>query len=154
MGRPEQLKEGRTLHFVTGGAYNGKTKWVKQLYGLENDVLWLSGYRKEQPELIDFQGKTVVLQGLDAWVQQDAEMMDSDSIRKRWKEIMADWRIWEKERDEHNCIVIGSDISKGIVPMEARDRRWRDACGWVFQDVASISRRVDIIWYGMNQRIK
>lgn len=117
MGRPEQFKEGRTLHFVTGGAYNGKTKWVKQLYGLENDVLWLSGYRKEQPKLIDFQGETVVLQGLDAWIQQDAEKMDSDSIRKRWKEIMADWRIWEKERDEHNCIVIGSDISKGIVPM-------------------------------------
>ncbi|MFE4894267.1 bifunctional adenosylcobinamide kinase/adenosylcobinamide-phosphate guanylyltransferase [Peribacillus butanolivorans] len=142
------------MHFVTGGAYNGKTKWVKHFYRLESETLWLSGYQKELPTMTDFQGNTVVLHGLDAWIQQDAEKMDAESIRKRWKEIMADWRIWEKEKDDHNCIVIGSDISKGIVPMEAQNRKWRDACGWVFQDVASLSNRVDVIWYGINQQIK
>lgn len=78
MGRPEQLKEGRTLHFVTGGAYNGKTKWVKQLYGLENDVLWLSGYRQEQPELIDFKARLLYCK---VW------MHGFNKMQKRWIQI-------------------------------------------------------------------
>lgn len=142
------------MHFITGGSYNGKSKWVKQFYGLNNEWLWLSGYQKEQPEWLDFQGDIVVLQGLDAWIEQDVDILDIEEIRKKWKEIMDDWRIWENERQNRKCIVIGSDITKGIVPMEARNRQWRDACGWVFQDVATLSNRVDIIWYGINQQIK
>lgn len=142
------------MHFITGGSYNGKSKWVKQFYGLNSECLWLSGYQKEQPEWLDFQGDIVVLQGLDAWIEQDVDIMDIEEIRKKWKGIMDDWRIWENERQDRKCIVIGSDITKGIVPMEARNRQWRDACGWVFQDVAALSKRVDIIWYGINQQIK
>ncbi|WP_285767993.1 bifunctional adenosylcobinamide kinase/adenosylcobinamide-phosphate guanylyltransferase [Peribacillus sp. SI8-4] len=142
------------MHFVTGGAYNGKSNWVKRFYDLESGVLWLSGYQQDEPQRIDFQGKTVVWQGLDGWIQEDAKKMAADAIREKWQEIIAGWRIWEKERNDHRFIVIGSDLSKGIVPMEATNRRWRDACGWVYQDVASLSSRVDIIWYGINQRIK
>ena len=142
------------MHFVTGGAYNGKTKWVKQFYGLNTEGLWLSSYQNDQPDFRDFKGDIVVLQGIDAWVGQDVNIMGVESIRKKWKEIMDDWRIWEKEESGRTCVVIGSDLSKGIVPIEKKNRQWRDACGWIFQDVASMSTRVDIIWYGINQRIK
>ena len=142
------------MHFVTGGAYNGKTKWVKQFYGLNTEALWLSGYQNDQPDFRDFKGDIVVLQGIDAWVGQDVNIMGVEPIRKKWKEIMDDWRIWEKEGSGRTCVVIGSDLSKGIVPIEKKNRQWRDACGWIFQDVASMSTRVDIIWYGINQRIK
>ena len=142
------------MHFITGGAYNGKTKWVKRFYGLESGCLWLSGFHNEQPYLVDFQGDFAVLQGMDAWIQQDAEKMEAESIRKKWKEIMNSWQLWEKEKQERNCIVIGSDITKGIVPVEANNRRWRDACGWVYQDLVAVSKRVDIVWYGINQQLK
>ncbi|MFJ7848403.1 bifunctional adenosylcobinamide kinase/adenosylcobinamide-phosphate guanylyltransferase [Peribacillus sp. NPDC097206] len=142
------------MHFVTGGAYNGKTKWVKQFYGLNTEGLWLSGYQNDQPDFRDFQKDIVVLQGIDAWIGQDVNMMDVESIRKKWKEILDGWRIWEKEESGRTCVIIGSDLSKGIVPIEKKNRQWRDACGWIFQDVATISTRVDIIWYGINQRIK
>ncbi|MGE7778772.1 bifunctional adenosylcobinamide kinase/adenosylcobinamide-phosphate guanylyltransferase [Peribacillus sp. NPDC097264] len=142
------------MHFVTGGAYNGKTKWVKQFYGLNTEGLWLSGYQNDQPDFRDFQKDIVVLQGIDAWIGQDVNIMDVESIQKKWKEILDGWRIWEKEESGRTCVVIGSDLSKGIVPIEKKNRQWRDACGWIFQDVASISTRVDIIWYGINQRIK
>ncbi|WP_407407559.1 hypothetical protein, partial [Peribacillus sp.] len=135
------------MHFVTGGAYNGKTKWVKQFYGLNTEGLWLSGYQNDQPDFRDFQKDIVVLQGIDAWIGQDVNIMDVESIRKKWKEILDGWRIWEKEESGRTCVVIGSDLSKGIVPIEKKNRQWRDACGWIFQDVASISTRVDIIWY-------
>lgn len=121
---------------------------------MNTEGLWLSGYQNDQPDFRDFQKDIVVLQGIDAWIGQDVNMMDVESIRKKWKEILDGWRIWEKEESGRTCVVIGSDLSKGIVPIEKKNRQWRDACGWIFQDVASISTRVDIIWYGINQRIK
>ncbi|MDQ7861467.1 histidine phosphatase family protein [Peribacillus frigoritolerans] len=40
------LRRGERCTLLQEAPIMGKTKWVKQLYGLENDVLWLSGYRK------------------------------------------------------------------------------------------------------------
>ena len=51
-------------------------------------------------------------------------------------------------------IVIGTDITKGIVPIEKENRVWRDLTGRVFQDTASICERVDLIWYGISKRLK
>lgn len=51
-------------------------------------------------------------------------------------------------------MLIGSDISKGIVPMAAEDRWWRDTTGWVYQDLVSAAERVDVIWYGISQKLK
>ena len=51
-------------------------------------------------------------------------------------------------------ILIGTDITKGIVPIEAENRVWRDVTGRVYQDTVSICNRVDLIWYGINKRLK
>ena len=142
------------MHFVTGGAYNGKTSWVRHFYGLEKRHAELSGYRNDQPKLLDCKEDIVLLGGLDGWIREDAKKMTPEAVRRKWKETMKEWRIWEKAKPERCCIVIGSDISKGIVPMEAENRRWRDACGWVYQDLATMADRVDIIWYGINQQVK
>ena len=142
------------MHFVTGGAYNGKTNWVREFYGLGDGHVSLSGYRNDQPDVHHVEEGTVLLQGLDGWLYEDAKKMEPEGIRNKWKETMSAWRIWEQEKPKRRCIVIGSDISKGIVPLESEHRKWRDACGWVYQDLASMADRVDIIWYGINQQVK
>jgi adenosyl cobinamide kinase/adenosyl cobinamide phosphate guanylyltransferase len=50
--------------------------------------------------------------------------------------------------------VIGSDITKGVVPLEKENRIWRDLTGWAYQDTAAKAEKVDIIWYGLNQTMK
>ena len=64
------------------------------------------------------------------------------------------WLKWEKEKEERNLYLIGTDIGKGIVPMEKELRVYRDIVGYCFQDVVKKAERVDVIWYGLNSQLK
>ena len=144
------------MHFVTGGAYNGKAKWVRQHYELDDTSSeWISAYH-DQPLPFHFHENTVVLQGIEAWISRDAAEQDADAaaIRLKWREIIEQWQIWEAAKEHRRCILIGADITKGIVPIAVKHRIWRDATGWVFQDIVAASSRVDVIWYGVSQQLK
>lgn len=142
------------MHFVTGGAYNGKAKWVKKHDRFDVDhVQWISAYRDE-PLPLHFHEDTVVLQGIEAWIKREAANQEAAVIRMNWQEIISKWRIWEEAKNDRRLILIGADITKGIVPIEVENRIWRDATGWVFQDIVAASSRVDIIWYGVSQQLK
>ncbi|MEQ2528694.1 hypothetical protein EKG37_17150 [Robertmurraya yapensis] len=132
------------MHFVTGGAYNGKRQWVRDRYP---EAKWVSAYMGD-PFLVELDGLVVVLEGLEQWVK------GSSHTREEWKRQLEKWLTWENEDPSRQVVLIGSDISKGIVPMEKEDRDWRDMTGWVYQDVTAVSRQVDLIWYGINQTIK
>ncbi|WP_110928260.1 bifunctional adenosylcobinamide kinase/adenosylcobinamide-phosphate guanylyltransferase [Bacillus massiliglaciei] len=142
------------MHFVTGGAYNGKAGWVKR--HIPNDVLWISAYQGDPlPEnLPKTNNQYAVLEGLETWIRQDAACMDAAGIRRKWQGIFRLWRIWEKEEPGRQAVWIGTDITKGIVPVEQEKRVWRDAAGWIFQDAVSVADRVDVIWYGIASKIK
>ena len=78
------------MHFVTGGAYNGKSKWVRRHYGLDGTSSeWISAYH-DQPLPLHFHENTVVLQGIEAWISRDAAEQDADAaaIRMKWQEII------------------------------------------------------------------
>jgi adenosylcobinamide kinase / adenosylcobinamide-phosphate guanylyltransferase len=144
------------MHFVTGGAYNGKAKWVRRYYGLDDtSIQWISAYQDE-PLPLHFHENTVVLQGIEAWIERDVSEHDADAaaIRLKWREIIGQWKMWEAATEHRRCILIGADITKGIVPIEVNHRIWRDAVGWVFQDIVAASSRVDVIWYGVSQQLK
>lgn len=140
------------MYFVTGGAYNGKAKWVKKQVDLA-EVQWISAYREESLPS-QFHKDTVVLQGIEAWIKREATAQDAAAIRTQWQDIIGKWRIWEEENNHRRLILIGADITKGIVPIEVEHRIWRDATGWVFQDIVAASIRVDLIWYGVPQQLK
>lgn len=135
------------MHFVTGGAFNGKRKWVKAQY---SEAEWISAYHGEElleePDAID--SPLVVLEGLETWVKEHS------LTREKWRIIIERWLRWEQEEDSRQLIIIGTDISKGIVPIEKEHRNWRDLTGWVYQDVVASCERVDVIWYGINQKMK
>lgn len=144
------------MHFVTGGAYNGKAKWVKKYYSLDDDcVQWISAYRGENLPL-HFQAETVVLQGIETWIKRDIDQQNPDAAKTRykWKEMIEQWRIWEEKKHARRLVLLGADITKGIVPIDMENRIWRDAAGWVFQDIVAASSRVDVIWYGLSQQLK
>lgn len=145
------------MHFVTGGAFNGKSKWVGEFYQLgETPNLWISAYRGEAfPEgTAGWEGNhAVVLEGVELWLKSMAGT-SAPRIREQWKSLLHVWRNWEKEDQRRRLILIGSDITKGIVPIDAEERKWRDAAGWVFQDTAAAAEQVDMIWYGIRQKLK
>lgn len=144
------------MHFITGGAFNGKSKWVKEYYGLNAAPhLWFSAYQGNSiPEITENWPDFVVLEGIEKWVQEWSSQLAIHEIREKWRMQLHSWIQWEKEAEHRKLILIGSDISKGIVPMLAEERNWRDVTGWVYQDIAETGEKVDVIWYGISQKIK
>ena len=144
------------MHFVTGGAFNGKSKWVKQYYQLrEIPHLWFSSYQEVViPENFSNEENVVVLEGIEAWLKLWIEQLSMKEAREKWQLLLRTWLDWEQEEANRKVILIGSDITKGIVPMLYEDRKWRDLAGWAYQDAAKVAERVELIWYGISQRIK
>ncbi|WP_428910547.1 bifunctional adenosylcobinamide kinase/adenosylcobinamide-phosphate guanylyltransferase [Niallia sp. Krafla_26] len=142
------------MHFVTGGAFNGKSKWVKA-NNLEV-CCWISAYHGESlPTYLDqVKESTIVLEGIEQWVKQWLEELNEDDVRKKWQSLLQQLRSWENRDKCRKVILIGTDLTKGIVPLHRSDREWRDVCGRVFQDTALSCERVDLIWYGLNKRLK
>ncbi|MCM3092883.1 MULTISPECIES: bifunctional adenosylcobinamide kinase/adenosylcobinamide-phosphate guanylyltransferase [unclassified Cytobacillus] len=141
------------MHFITGGRFNGKSEWVKEFYQLEDTPhKWISAYHGEFPDDLDYQ--LIVFEGIEQMIREWSSTLEFEEIRGKWQAQLEKWLKWEKAAVNRKMVLIGSDMSKGIVPMEAADRKWRDASGWAFQDAAAAADRVDLIWYGISQKIK
>jgi adenosylcobinamide kinase / adenosylcobinamide-phosphate guanylyltransferase len=145
------------MHFVTGGAFNGKSNWVKHYYQQEeNRIYWISAYQNDGlPDTLEgITEDIIVLEGIEQWVRSLLGQEGATDVRKRWRILLEKWRMWERDHKGKSVTIIGSDITKGIVPVSAEEREWRDVTGRIFQDTVSISNRVDIIWYGIHQTMK
>ncbi|WHY02973.1 bifunctional adenosylcobinamide kinase/adenosylcobinamide-phosphate guanylyltransferase [Neobacillus sp. DY30] len=142
------------MHFITGGAFNGKRAWVKENYGVTGT--WISAYQNHvlSADIDHIQSNLLVLEGIEAWLKELTKTYDADSCRDIWNSTFSHWLNWEEAETNRNLVVIGTDITKGIVPMEKENRLWRDVTGWVYQDIGAKADKVDIIWYGLNQTIK
>jgi adenosyl cobinamide kinase/adenosyl cobinamide phosphate guanylyltransferase len=118
--------------------------------------LWLSAYHNcpLPTDLKDMEEDLIILEGVEAWMKELTKEFDSDTCREIWSSCLDNWLTWERAKDNRKLVVIGTDITKGIVPVEKENRLWRDVTGWAYQDCAKRSDKIDIIWYGINQTIK
>ncbi|HWO98882.1 MAG TPA: bifunctional adenosylcobinamide kinase/adenosylcobinamide-phosphate guanylyltransferase [Bacillus sp. (in: firmicutes)] len=137
------------MHFVFGGAFNGKRKWVKDTYR-EYDVIWISAYEQaEIPKNVETDGVTV-LEGIEVWVRKlIARGFTVKEVSSFFEQSISGWI-----KQYGGLVLIGTEIGKGIVPIDEEDRMWRDACGYVYQHIVRKAKRVDQIWYGIPARLK
>lgn len=144
------------MHFITGGTFNGKRAWVKKTYPITKDDLWLSAYDPcPLPSNITAVDKNlIILEGIELWLKDLTKEFEANKCREIWNSCLDNWLTWEKAKATRTIVVIGTDITKGIVPVEKENRMWRDVTGWAYQDTALRSEKVDVIWYGINQTIK
>jgi adenosylcobinamide kinase / adenosylcobinamide-phosphate guanylyltransferase len=157
----QRLGGGKAVYFVTGGAFNGKAEWVKGELLRPDDISfqWHSHFRPEDVLLypgLDTNQDIIVFEGLEYSILH--RLMDKttngEQLRKEFTNLFLAWMKWEQEKDKRLVIWIGSDITKGIVPLEEKNRLWRDISGWVYQDLAKISENVVSIWYGIPTTLK
>ncbi|ALX48555.1 bifunctional adenosylcobinamide kinase/adenosylcobinamide-phosphate guanylyltransferase [Lentibacillus amyloliquefaciens] len=144
------------MHFITGGAFNGKRKWVKNHY-TKDHCLWLSAYDSDMlsKQFYETIPAVVVLEGLEQWIYTEIDSaLPPDIQRQSILNQINPWLKWEQADSHRKLVIIGTDISKGIVPIDKRKRLWRDITGWVYQDLVKQAERADVIWYGMEQTIK
>ncbi|WP_312475310.1 bifunctional adenosylcobinamide kinase/adenosylcobinamide-phosphate guanylyltransferase [Neobacillus sp.] len=144
------------MHFIIGGAFNGKRAWVKKTYQDSMQAYWLSAYNHDSlpTNLMDIEEPVIILEGVELWLKDLTKNYDVNHSREIWNRCKENWLTWEKAGVNRKLVVIGTDITKGIVPLEVENRVWRDVTGWAYQDMAAKSDKVDVIWYGLSQNIK
>ena len=145
------------MQFITGGAFNGKSQWVKAYNRLtEENCRWFSAYNHDQIpiELEQMTTNYIVLEGIEQWVKEWLQGSSGDKVQEKWHDLLRQLENWEGTDGKRSVILIGTDITKGIVPLKSEDREWRDVCGRVFQAAALSCERVDVIWYGLNKQLK
>ena len=53
-----------------------------------------------------------------------------------------------------HCVIIGDEISGGVIPADEFSRRWRDETGLLYQAIAREADIVDRIFAGLALRLK
>ncbi|MCM3762952.1 bifunctional adenosylcobinamide kinase/adenosylcobinamide-phosphate guanylyltransferase [Alkalihalobacillus oceani] len=114
------------------------------------EIQWYNGY-KLCPHPAPEQNGTVIIFGLEAIVRSFLTE-DEAGARERFRSWLESWLCWEQSGGI--LYLVGSDVGKGVVPLEKEARLFRDYVGVCFQEVARKAERVDLIWYGLATQLK
>lgn len=124
------------LKLYFGGAYNGKLKYVKENFNIEEEDIFYCNDSN-----IDFSKK--VISGIDKLIYFNV-INEVDSLEFFKKNL-------EKLRDK---IIISDEISSGIVPLKKEERAWREETGRVLQLLSKESKEVSRVFCGIPMVLK
>ncbi|MDZ5711196.1 bifunctional adenosylcobinamide kinase/adenosylcobinamide-phosphate guanylyltransferase [Jeotgalibacillus haloalkalitolerans] len=136
------------MHFVIGGAFNGKRKWVASQLD-EAPFQEIS----EPGKSLDDGVNNILSTDLEHWIFKQFGH-DSDEVVQTWKQEVDRLIEWENGHPDRRVVIIGTDQSKGIVPIEKEQRFTRDILGWCHQYSALKAERVTRVWYGIAEELK
>ena len=118
---------------ITGGRYQGKLDYAKARFHLTDADICVGG--------IDFSKKCL------AYVERCALEAVKNGVEP------AD--IFRENADLlRDRIIVVTDISGGVVPVDADLRAWREACGRMNRSLASQADEVWRLFCGIPQRLK
>lgn len=126
------------MQVFIGGAHNGKRAYVRKMLAEQEkpNVDWIEG------SLPLPNSEPIVVAGLENWLQS-CELSEEEAIHQVMKVL--------KNRD---AFVILTEVGRGIVPIDAEQRKLRDACGRLYQQIMAEADEVTRIWYGIPQILK
>ena len=124
------------MHLIIGGAYQGKEAYARKHFGLsEGEVFSCSR------DILDFSRPCV--RNIEEYIY-GCLLREEDPVE-----------VFRGRREEWDqCVLILTDISGGIVPMDKDDRRWREACGMLSRYLVQEAQTVTRIFCGLEQRLK
>lgn len=125
------------MRIVIGGASNGKRAYVRALLKNEaTDSQWFEG------SLPSRGSSPVVIAGIENWLLE-TNLIEEDAIAT----------IIERCINREATLIL-TDIGRGIVPINKKQRWLRDCCGRLYQQLFSEATEITRIWYGIPQRLK
>lgn len=126
------------MRVIIGGAHNGKRAYVrKMLADVPHHWVECSADELKIPS-----GCKVVIDRIEHWLAK-MELAEAEAMEFVLKAI-----------EGKDVIFILTDIGRGIVPMDAEQRKLRDACGRLYQQLIAQADEVTRIWYGLAQTLK
>ena len=123
---------------VFGGAYQGKKEYIESELGISGDDIYVC---RGLPE--DIESDAACIYGLERWVY---EMVQAGEVPE---EILAS----KIDRLTSKVISI-QDVSQSLVPMDAKERAFRESNGRCMVLLAEKANEVYRIFCGIPQRLK
>lgn len=123
---------------IIGGAYQGKRSYAAENFGIAEQA-WIDGAICTRKELLD--AKAVY--DFHKWVRR--QMEDGYPVEQIAKEIL---------EANPELLIVTDEVGYGIVPMDAKERAWREACGRVCTELAASARKVIRVCCGIGSTIK
>ena len=120
---------------IIGGRYQGKLDYAKRRFGLSEGDIWVC------EDEIRFSHRCLTY--IDRYALR--------AVRAGTEPVSVFAEHPERWRD---AVIIATDISSGIVPVEPELRAWREACGRMNNYLAEKADEVWRLFCGLPQRIK
>ena len=124
------------MEMIIGGVYQGKTVYAKKEYPLLN---WADGDKVTEEELMRAQGVT----DFQKYIRRELE-------KERDVSELAEQIILKNP----DVILVSQEVGYGVVPVDAFDRKYREAVGRVCTKLAAYSHRVTRVVCGIGTVIK
>lgn len=124
------------MHVYIGGAYNGKTKYVRRWIGDQPACFCTMETAANAKS-----GERLVISNVHDWLK------NTELTEQQANEAL-------QAVSHQDTIFILTEIGRGVVPLEAEQRELRDRCGRVYQQLCKEASDVTRIWYGIPQSIK
>ena len=124
------------MEMIIGGAYQGKKKKKKKEYPLLN---WADGDKVTEEELMRAQGVT----DFQKYIRRELE-------KERDVSELAEQIILKNP----DVILVSQEVGYGVVPVDAFDRKYREAVGRVCTKLAAYSHKVTRVVCGIGTVIK
>ncbi|WP_301107280.1 bifunctional adenosylcobinamide kinase/adenosylcobinamide-phosphate guanylyltransferase [Sporosarcina sp.] len=124
------------MHIFIGGAYNGKTEYVRRWIGDQPACFCTMETAANAKS-----GERLVISAVHEWLK------NTELIEQQVNEAV-------QAVNKPDTIFILTEIGRGVVPLEAEQRELRDRCGRLYQQLYKEASDVTRIWYGIPQSIK
>lgn len=134
------------MQAVIGGAYNGKRKYVME--ALQNkDTKRIFTYEGKLPEGDFTKNDYVVIGNFEKIILHNQSLDEEEIVIELITKL-------EKLDEQTNVICICTDIGRGIVPLSKDERKLRDTCGRLYQQLFLRCEKVIRVWYGIPEVLK
>jgi len=125
------------MQVFIGGAHNGKRAYIKNLLEQQGGKLeWFDGV------LPTVGTNAIIIAGIEGWLA-DTALSEEQAIAKILESVAG-----------REVVFILTEIGRGIVPIDAEQRKLRDVCGRLYQRLFIEADEVTRIWYGIAQIVK
>lgn len=120
---------------IIGGAYQGKTEYAKEKYGVNPDRIYDAEIPKETEGLF-------IIDHLHEYIKK--QMKEGKDPETELLEL----------KDLPGCILISNEIGNGIVPMDPFEREYRERTGRILIKLAKEAKEVIRVSCGIGQKLK
>lgn len=124
------------MELIVGGAFQGQLDYARQLFP---KLQWLDGKSCSYEELCSCEG----VFDFQEYIRR--AMGEGQDVGELAQTLI---------RENSGMILVSDEVGYGVVPMEAFDRKYREAVGRICTRLAAYSRRVHRVVCGVGTVIK